>query len=185
MERCFGSKSGQELYAQYHDEEWGVPVYDDQVLFEFLILEGAQAGLSWYTILQRREGYRKAFKGFDPSLVAAMTDNELEELRLDTGIIRNKLKIYSARKNARAFLDIQNAFGSFNNYLWAYVDGHPIINHYNHLEDVPCETDLSGRISKDLKRRGMSFVGPTIIYSYLQAVGVIDDHISCCWKRQN
>ncbi len=183
--RCFGDKPGQEAYAIYHDEEWGKPVYDDQTLFEFLILEGAQAGLSWYTILIRREGYQKAFKNFDPVKVAAMTDNELEDLRLDEGIIRNKLKIYSARTNAEVFLKIQEEFGSFSEYLWSYVDHQPIINHYTSWEEVPVTTEISDRLSADLKKRGMKFVGSTIMYAYMQAVGMVDDHLETCFLRKS
>lgn len=181
--RCFGTKEGQELYARYHDDEWGIPVHDDRVLFEFLILEGAQAGLSWYTILQRREGYRRAFKGFDPLLVAAMSDEELEDLRLDEGIIRNKLKIYAARTNARVFLEIQKEFGSFDDYLWSFVNHEPIINDFRRLEEMAVTTDISDRLSKDLKKRGMKFVGSTIMYAYMQAVGLVNDHLADCWKK--
>jgi len=185
MERCFGSKEGQELYATYHDEEWGIPVYDDQTLFEFLILEGAQAGLSWYTILSRREGYREAFKGFDPAKVAAMTDDELEALRENSKIIRNKLKIYSARSNAKVFLEIQNDYGSFKDFLWAYVDQKPIVNQRKSPGDMPVTTKISDQLSIELKRRGMKFVGTTIMYAYMQAVGMVDDHLDSCWKRNN
>ncbi|GMQ57488.1 DNA-3-methyladenine glycosylase I [Vallitalea sediminicola] len=184
MKRCFGNKEGQELYAKYHDEEWGVPVHDDQKLFEFIILEGAQAGLSWYTILKRREGYREAFKGFDPELVAKMTDEELEDLRSNEKIIRNKLKIYAARTNAIVFLAIQKEFGSFDTYLWAYMDNKPLVNNFSSMADVPVTTDISDKIAKDLKKRGMKFVGSTIIYAYMQAIGMVDDHGADCWKRQ-
>lgn len=183
MKRCFGSKEGQELYAKYHDEEWGVPVHDDRTLFEFLILEGAQAGLNWFTILRRREGYREAFKNFDPVKVAAMTDEELESLRQNEKIIRNKLKIYSARTNAKVFLDIQKEFGSFDTFLWAFVGNNPIINQFKSFEEVPVNTEISDRLSKELKRRGMKFVGTTIMYAYMQAVGMVDDHLTYCWKR--
>ncbi len=182
--RCFGNKEGQEDYAKYHDEEWGQPTHDDKTLFEFLILEGAQAGLSWYTILKRREGYRKAFYQFDPNKVAVMTDDELETLREDPRIIRNRLKIYSARKNARVFLEIQKEFGSFDAYLWGFVDGKPIVNHFRSLEEVPVSTPTSDALSKDLKKRGMSFVGTTIMYAYMQAVGMVDDHMESCVVRQ-
>lgn len=182
--RCFGNKEGQELYAEYHDHEWGRPVHDDRKLFEFLILEGAQAGLSWYTILKRREGYRKGFFWFDPQKVANMTDEQLEALRFDDGIIKNKLKIYSARKNAIAFLAIQKEFGSFDHYLWSYVNFKPIINHHESYKTIPVTTEISDRISKDLKKRGMSFVGSTIIYAYMQAIGLVDDHLESCCVRQ-
>jgi len=184
MNRCFGSKEGQEIYAKYHDEEWGVPVHDDKVLFEFLILEGAQAGLSWYTILKRREGYRKVFKNFDPKKVSKMTDDELEELRNNKEIIRNKLKIYSARNNAKIFLEIQEEFGSFDKFLWQFINYEPIINEFSSFEEVPAKTEISEKISKELKKRGMKFVGATIIYAYMQAVGMVDDHLLSCWKRE-
>ena len=184
LNRCFGSKKGQEIYARYHDEEWGVPVHNDQVLFEFLILEGAQAGLSWFTILKRREGYRKAFKNFDPKKVSKMTDKELEVLRSNKEIIRNKLKIYSARSNAKIFLEIQEAYGSFNKFLWQFVDDEPIINKFSSMKEVPTQTEISEKLSKELKKRGMKFVGPTIMYAYMQAVGMVDDHLLDCWKRE-
>lgn len=182
--RCFGDKEGQEDYAKYHDEEWGIPEYDDRKLFEFLVLEGSQAGLNWYTILQRREGYKKAFKNFDPELVAEMTDEELEKLRTDKSIIRNKQKIYAARTNAKVFLEIQKEFGSFATYLWKYVDGKPIKNHIHSLEEMPVTTKISDALSKDLKKRGMKFVGSTIMYAYMQAMGLVDDHMEDCWKRK-
>ena len=179
-QRCFGNKPGQTLYADYHDNEWGVPVYDDLVLFEFLILEGAQAGLNWETILKKREGYRTVFHQFDPVKVANMSDGELEALRENPKIVRNRLKIYSARKNARVFLEIQKEFGSFSDYLWAYVGHKQIINSPKTHQDVPVKTEISDKISKDLKKRGMSFVGSTIIYAYMQAVGLVDDHLQSC-----
>ena len=178
--RCFGDKPGQDLYAKYHDEEWGVPVHDDQILFEFLILEGAQAGLNWETILKKREGYRRAFQGFNPQKVAIMSDQELEALRNDSSIIRNRLKIYSARKNARVFLEIQKEFGSFDAYVWQFVNGHPIQNAWKTFGDVPVSTTESMALSKDLKKRGMTFVGPTIMYAYMQAVGMVNDHLVDC-----
>ena len=181
--RCFGNKPGQEFYADYHDNEWAVPEYDDQKLFEMLILEGAQAGLSWETVLRKREGYRNAFHHFDVDKVKAMTDEQLEALRENPEIIRNKLKIYSTRKNAHVFRSIQEEFGSFSDYLWAYVDHQPIINHWQSFSEVPVTTEISDAISKDLKKRGMSFVGSTIIYAYMQAVGMVDDHLAECWCR--
>ncbi|WP_415890697.1 DNA-3-methyladenine glycosylase I [Neptuniibacter sp. SY11_33] len=181
--RCFGNKPGQEFYADYHDNEWGIPEYDDQKLFEMLILEGAQAGLSWETVLRKREGYRKAFYNFDVEKVMCMTDAELEALRENPEIIRNKLKIYSARKNALAFRAIQKEFGSFSSYLWAYVDNVQIVNHWQKFEEVPVATKVSDALSKDLKKRGMSFVGSTIIYAYMQAAGLVDDHLADCWCR--
>lgn len=179
--RCFGDKPGQGFYASYHDEEWGVPVYDDRLLFEMLCLEGAQAGLSWETVLRKRQGYRDAFHGFDLDKIIAMTDEELDTLRTNEAIIRNRLKIYSVRKNAIIFRQIQAEFESFSNYLWAYVDHKPQINHWPHFEDVPVTTPISDAMSKDLKKRGMSFVGSTILYAYMQAVGLVDDHIASCW----
>ncbi len=179
-QRCFGNGPNQELYAAYHDHEWGVPVHDDRHLFEMLILEGAQAGLSWETILKRREGYRNAFHGFDPSRVASMTDDELEALRCDSSIIRNRLKIFSARQNARVFLKIQEEFGSFDLYLWNFVGGKSIINRFEKMQDIPAKTAISDAISKDLKKRGMTFVGSTILYAYMQAVGLVNDHLASC-----
>jgi DNA-3-methyladenine glycosylase I len=181
--RCFGGQPGKEFYAHYHDHEWGIPVHDDRHLFEMLILEGAQAGLSWETILKRREGYRKAFHQFHPEKVAAMTDAELEALTKNDQIIRNRLKIQSTRKNARAFLAIQKEFGSFDRYLWQFVGNKPIVNHWRQFRDVPVSSAESNAISKDLKKRGMSFVGTTIIYAYMQAVGLVNDHVADCWCR--
>jgi len=179
--RCFGNKPGQDLYAQYHDTEWGVPVYHDTRLFEFLILEGAQAGLSWETILKRRAGYAQAFHNFDPVKIANMSDQELEELRQDDRIIRNKLKIYAARQNAQIFLKIQKEFGSFNNYLWAFVEHKPVINCFANLQELPVQTVQSMALSKDLSKRGMKFVGSKIMYAYMQAVGLVNDHFTSCW----
>ncbi|NGY04587.1 DNA-3-methyladenine glycosylase I [Solimonas terrae] len=170
-------------YIRYHDEEWGKPQHDDRVLFEFLILEGAQAGLSWRTILEKRDGYRKAFADFDPQKVARFTDAKLEKLMLDPGIVRNRLKIRSARINAQAFLKVQKEFGSFDAYLWGCVGGTPLINNVRGTGDVPAKTELSDRISKDLLKRGFKFVGSTIVYAYLQAVGVVNDHLATCPSR--
>lgn len=172
------------LMIAYHDEEWGVPVHDDRLLFEFLILEGAQAGLSWSTILNRREGYRRAYAGFDPANVARFDARKLETLREDGGIIRNSGKIAWSVRNAQAFLDVQRAFGSFDAYLWAFVDGTPIVNRPKTVADVPASTELSDRLSKDLRKRGFGFVGSTICYAYLQAVGLVDDHVVECWRAQ-
>lgn len=180
--RCFGGLAGKEFYTEYHDHEWGVPSHDDQHLFEMLILEGAQAGLSWETILKRREGYRKAFQQFDPLKVASMTDEELQDLCQNPEIIRNRLKIYGARKNAQTFLKIQKEFGSFDHYVWSFVKGKPIINGWKGFKDVPATTLESDALSKDLKKRGMSFVGSTIIYAYMQAIGMVNDHVVGCWK---
>lgn len=171
------------LYIDYHDREWGVPVRDDRTLFEFLILEGAQAGLSWWTVLQKREGYRRAFAGFDPAAVATFTDEQLAALRNDAGIVRNRAKIASARSNARAFLDMQAEYGRFSDYLWGFVDSRPVINHWQRLDQVPATTPLSDALSKDLKRRGFKFVGSTICYAYLQAVGVVMDHVTDCFRH--
>ncbi len=159
-----------------------MPVHDDHMHFEMLILEGAQAGLSWETVLNKREGYRKAFKQFDPQKVARMSDAELETLRHDASIIRNRLKIFSARKNALAFLEIQREFGSYDAYVWRFVNGAPIKNHWKRFADVPVTTAESDALSKDLKKRGMSFVGSTIMYAYMQAVGLVEDHLTSCWK---
>ena len=164
----------------YHDEEWGVPSHNDRHLFEMLTLEGAQAGLSWATILNRRDGYRRAFASFDPAKVAKFDDRRLEKLRNDTGIIRNRLKIYSTRTNAQAVLRVQAEFGSFATYLWNWVDGARIVHHPRSLGDLPATTELSDRISRDLKRRVFTFVGSTIVYSLLQSVGIVDDHLTSC-----
>jgi DNA-3-methyladenine glycosylase I len=180
--RCFGNKPGQEFYADYHDNEWGIPVYEDRQLFEMLILEGAQAGLSWQTVLKKREGYRRAFHQFNPTKVAAMSNAALDKLCDNPDIIRNRLKIYAARKNARVFLQIQQEFSHFSDYVWQFVKGKPIINHWDRLEDVPITTPESDNLSKDLKKRGMTFVGSTIMYAYMQAVGMVNDHLKSCWR---
>lgn len=180
--RCFGNGFGKEFYAEYHDHEWAVPVHDDNKLFEMLILEGAQAGLSWETVLKKREGYRKAFYNFDVQKVANMSDAELEKLRENSEIIRNRLKIYSARQNAKMFLKIQQKFGSFDRYLWSFVDHQPLINKRSSLADVPATTKQSDALSKDLQKRGMKFVGSTIMYAYMQAVGMVNDHLVDCWR---
>lgn len=179
--RCFGNAPGKEFYAHYHDTEWGQPVHDDRALFEMLILEGAQAGLSWETVLKKRDGYRRSFKGFDVDKVAAMTDGELEALRDEPGIIRNKLKIYAARKNALVYKAIQEECGSFDAYVWNYVNGKPIVGGWQRFEDVPVTTPESDKLSKDLKKRGMTFVGSTILYAYMQAAGLVNDHLADCW----
>lgn len=178
--RCFGSQPGKEWYAKYHDTEWGIPVYDDRHLFEMLILEGAQAGLSWETILKRRDGYRLAFHQFEPSKVAKMGDEELNTLLENPNIIRNRLKVYSARQNALVFLQIQKEFGSFSKYLWGFVEGKPIVTRKKSLKEIPASTPISDALSKDLKKRGMSFVGTTIMYAFMQAVGLVDDHLVDC-----
>jgi len=170
-----------ELYQQYHNEEWGRPEKDDRRLFEMLILEGAQAGLSWITVLRKREHYRNVFHGFDVQAVAKMTDGELESLLQDPGIIRNRLKVFGTRKNAHAFIDIQNEFGSFNNYIWSFVDHTPIINNFSSLREIPAKTELSDKISKDLKKRNFTFTGSTIVYAYMQAIGMVNDHVRDCF----
>ncbi|PYT01343.1 MAG: DNA-3-methyladenine glycosylase I [Acidobacteria bacterium] len=178
MKRCNWPTN--ELSIRYHDEEWGKPLHDDRGLFEFLILEGAQAGLSWDTILRKRENYRKAFDGFDVNKVARYTDKKVEKLLQDEGIIRNRLKIASAISNARAFLAVQNEFGSFDKYIWSFVDGKPIDNKLKESSQVPAKTEVSDAISKDLKKRGFNFVGSTIMYAFMQATGMVNDHLVNC-----
>ncbi|MFO7864805.1 MAG: DNA-3-methyladenine glycosylase I [Salinivirgaceae bacterium] len=184
VKRCWWATPNDDLYVAYHDKEWGVPVHDDQKLFEMLVLEGAQAGLSWATILHKRENYRRAFDFFQVEKVSMYGEKEEQELLSNSGIVRNKRKIQSAIKNARVFIDIQREFGSFDNYLWQYVSNQPIINHWRKPEEVPAETPLSQEISRDLKKRGMSFVGPTIIYAYMQSVGLVNDHLLSCFLRR-
>lgn len=170
------------LYLAYHDREWGAPVHDDRRLFEFLVLEGAQAGLSWITILKRREGYRTGFHGFDPQIVAAYSPTDVRRLLADPGIIRNRLKIESAIRNARGVLKIAEEFGSFDAFLWRYVDGRPIQNGWRSLAEIPARTEKSDAISKELKKRGFSFVGSTICYAFMQAVGMVNDHVVDCFR---
>jgi DNA-3-methyladenine glycosylase I len=172
------------LYRAYHDDEWGVPVHDDRLLFEFLILEGAQAGLSWITILRKRAAYRAAFAGFDPARVAAFDEVKQAALLLDAGIVRNRLKIASAVGNARAYLSVQQEFGSFDAYLWRFVEGQPLQNAWQRLEQLPASTPVSDALSKDLKRRGFRFVGSTICYAFMQAVGMVNDHTVDCFRWQ-
>jgi DNA-3-methyladenine glycosylase I len=179
--RCGWSQSDP-LYIEYHDTEWGVPVHDDRTLFEFLILEGAQAGLSWITILRKRDAYRKAFARFDPKKVARFTDKDAARLLADPGIVRNRLKIQSAIKNARAFLEVQSEFGTFAKYQWGFVDGKSIQNRFRSLKEIPARTEVSDAFSKDLKRRGFNFVGSTIIYAHMQATGMVNDHIVDCFR---
>lgn len=172
------------LYIKYHDEEWGKPVDDDKILFEFLILEGAQAGLSWITILRRREGYRKAFADFDVEKVAAFTEVDTERLMNDSGIIRNKLKVNSVINNARLFIGIQEEFGSFSSYIWGFMpDGSPIVNDFKSMGGIPARTEISDAISKDMKKRGFKFFGTTICYAFMQATGMVNDHIIGCIAR--
>ncbi|MBN1982519.1 MAG: DNA-3-methyladenine glycosylase I [Chitinivibrionales bacterium] len=171
-----------ELYVRYHDQEWGVPVHDEARHFEFLLLEGAQAGLSWLTILRKRENYRQAFDCFDPARIARYTDQKIETLLLDSGIVRNRRKILSAINNANCFLKVATEFGSFDSYLWGFISQKPIINRWNHMANLPCKTPLSDRISTDLRKRGFSFVGSTIIYSHMQAIGMVNDHLVSCFR---
>jgi DNA-3-methyladenine glycosylase I len=173
------------LYCAYHDTEWGVPVHDDQRLFEFLILEGAQAGLSWITVLRKRENYRKAFAGFDPIKVARFDEARRERLMQNEGIIRNRLKIESAVINAKVFLKVQKEFGSFDAYIWSFVGGQPLINAWATLKDVPASTSESDAMSKDLKKRGFKFVGSTICYAFMQACGLVNDHVGTCFRSPN
>jgi DNA-3-methyladenine glycosylase I len=170
------------LYLEYHDREWGVAVHDDRLLFEFLILEGAQAGLSWITILRKREAYRTAFAGFDPQVVARFDDVRVAQLLADPGIVRNRLKVASAVTNARAFLKVQEEFGSFDAYMWRFVDGKPIRNSWLNIAEVPASTPVSDAMSRDLKRRGFRFVGSTICYAHMQAVGMVNDHTVDCFR---
>ncbi|RXM53108.1 MULTISPECIES: DNA-3-methyladenine glycosylase I [unclassified Chryseobacterium] len=173
-----------DLYRKYHDEEWGKPVYDDETIFEFLILESFQAGLSWYTILSKRENFRKAFDYFDYKKVAVYSDQKIEELMNNSGIIRNKLKILAAVTNAQRFMEVQKEFGSFSKYIWGFIDGTPIDNQPKALSEVPATTEISDMISKDLKKRGFKFVGSTVIYAHMQATGMINDHIETCFIRE-
>jgi DNA-3-methyladenine glycosylase I len=169
-------------YIRYHDEEWGKPVHDDNVHFEFLILEGAQAGLSWSTILKKREGYRKVFAGFDPVKVSKFTEKRLEKALLDPGIIRNRLKVYAAVNNAKRFLEVQKEFGTFDRYIWNFVGGKPIVNRRKSLSEIPATTPESDALSKDLIKRGFKFVGSTVMYAHMQACGLVNDHVVDCWR---
>lgn len=181
LTRC--AWAGQDpLYIAYHDEEWGVPVHDDRRLFEFLVLEGAQAGLSWLTILRKREGYRRAFAGFDPARVAGFGEADVERLLGDSGIVRNRLKIAAAIDSARAFLRVQEEFGSFDAYVWPFVGGETIHNEWRRLEEIPAKTAVAERLSADLKKRGFRFVGPTIMYAHMQATGMVNDHTVDCFR---
>lgn len=172
------------LYVQYHDEEWGLPQHDDKVLFEFLLLESFQAGLSWITILRKRENFRKAFAGFDPQKVARFTPARVEKLLQDAGIIRNRQKIEASLANARAFLKVQQEFGSFDAYSWGFIGGKPVANKWKSMEEIPVYTDLALAFSKDLKARGFKFVGPTIVYSHMQATGMVNDHVISCFRHR-
>lgn len=180
--RCEWAEGSFDQYIQYHDEEWGVPVNDDRNHFEFLILEGAQAGLSWATILKRRDGYRKAFADFDPVKVARFDEDKIQELLQFEGIIRNKLKVRGAVTNAQKFLEIQQEFGSFDDYIWGFVGGKPIVNHWKSMNEVPATSPESDALSKDLKKRGFKFVGSTIMYAHMQACGLVNDHTIDCFR---
>ena len=172
------------LYVAYHDQEWGVPLHADRQLFEFLILEGAQAGLSWLTILKKRDAYRTAYYQFDAEKIARFNSRSIERLLNNPGIVRNRLKIEASIDNARAFLEVQDVFGSFDNYIWQYVDHHPIQNRWRHLKDIPASTNESIQLSKDLQQRGFRFVGPTICYAFMQAVGMVNDHVIDCFRHK-
>ena len=173
---------GSDLYRRYHDEEWGVPVHDDSKHFEFLVLESAQAGLSWLTILKKRENYRKVYKGFDPRVVARFGPRDIGRLLNDAGIVRNRLKIEASINNAARFLEVQSEFGSFDSYLWGFAGNRTVVNHWKTLEEIPPKTELSDAVSRDLKARGFRFIGSTIIYAHLQAVGVVNDHLVGCFR---
>lgn len=180
-QRCFWVTDSK-LYQNYHDFEWGEPVYDDATLFEFLVLETFQAGVSWITILNKRENFRKAFDDFDYKKIAKYPESKFNELMQDAGIIRNKLKIRSAISNAQLFMEVQKEFGSFSKFIWNYVDGKPIINQFHKREEVPATTPISDKLSKDLKKRGFKFTGSTVMYAYMQAVGMVNDHTTDCFK---
>ncbi len=179
--RC-GWSTGDPLYIKYHDEEWGTPLHDDRKLFEMLILEGFQAGLSWITILRKRENFREAFDNFDAKKIAAYDKRKINSLLKDEGIVRNRLKIEAARTNAKAYLGIQNEFGSFNKYIWQFVNNKPVKNKFKSLKDIPSKTEISDSMSRDLKKRGFKFVGSTICYAFMQATGMVNDHITECWR---
>ncbi len=183
-QRCTWVNPRNKLDTEYHDTQWGVPVFDDRLLFEMLILEGAQAGLSWTTILNKRQNYKKAFDNFDVQKIAKYDQKKISELLQNKGIVRNKLKIHSAVKNARVFMEIQKEFGSFSDYIWSFVNGKTIQNHCKDILEVPVKTELSDTISKDLKKRGMSFVGSTIMYAFMEAVGMVNDHEETCFRHK-
>lgn len=184
LTRCNWAEGLSLDYIKYHDQEWGVPVFDDRLQFEFLILEGAQAGLSWSTILNKRDGYRKAFADFDPVKVARFTDKRIERLLANPGIVRNRLKVTSAVTNAKAFLAVQDEFRSFSNYIWRFVDGKPIQNRFKKDSDIPATSPESDALSKDLKQRGFKFVGSTIVYAHMQATGLVNDHVTACFRHK-
>jgi DNA-3-methyladenine glycosylase I len=182
MKRCEWVNEADPLMVEYHDREWGVPVHDDRKHFEFLVLEAAQAGLSWSTVLKKREGYRRAFSDFDPAKVGRYTEKRIEKLTQDASIIRNRMKIAAAVKNARQFLAVQEEFGSFDAYAWRFVDGQPVVNRRKSLKDIPPTSPQSDAFSKDLKSRGFSFVGSTVIYAHMQAIGMVNDHLITCFR---
>lgn len=184
INRCEWCGSDQ-LYIKYHDQEWGVPVHDERKQFEFLVLESAQAGLSWLTILKRREGYRRLYAEFDAKQVARFDESKVLEMLQDTGIIRNRKKIESSINNAKRFLDIQEQYGSFNNYLWSFIDGKQVVNHFTRLSEIPATTPLSDTISKELKQKGFRFLGSTIVYAHLQATGLVNDHLVDCFRYRD
>ncbi len=184
VKRCKWAEGGSLDYIRYHDEEWGVPVFDDRVQFEFLVLEGAQAGLSWSTILNKREGYRKAFADFDPVKVARFSDKRIENLLKNPDIVRNRLKVRSAISNARAFLDVQEEFGSFSDYIWSFVDGKPVQHRFRKDSDIPATSVESDALSKALRKRGFKFVGSTIMYAHMQATGLVNDHVVGCFRHK-
>ena len=182
--RCLWLDETKPDYVAYHDEEWGIPVFDDQKLFEFITLESAQAGLSWYTILKKRDGYRAAFNNFDVNKVAAMTDEDIERLITEPSIVRNKLKIAATINNAKAFIKIQHEFGSFAKYQWQFVNNKPIVNQIHSREDYPATSEISEKFAKDLKKRGFKFLGPTTVYAHMQACGMVNDHDNACFRKQ-
>ncbi len=182
--RCAWVHQDNDLYIKYHDEEWGVPVHDDKKLFEFIVLESAQAGLSWITILKKREGYRKAFKNYDVNKVAKMTETDVKKLLQNYAIIRNRMKIEATIQNAKVFIDVRNEFGSFSEYMWSWVENKQIQNNFKTIKQVPAKTELSENISKDLKKRGMRFFGPTICYAHMQATGLVNDHATDCYLHK-
>ena len=181
--RCDWANKGDELYTKYHDQEWGVPIFDDHKIFEFLVLESAQAGLSWITILRRRENYRQAFANFDAKKVAEFDEKKVAQLLTNSGIIRNRKKIIAAINNAQKFLEIQKEFGSFSEYIWKFTNKKSVTNNWQNLKDVPAKTEISEKIYKDLKTRGFQFLGPTICYAYMQATGMVNDHLTTCFRH--
>ena len=184
LKRCAWVPEDDALYRQYHDTEWGVPVYEDRLIFEFLCLEAFQAGLSWRTVLYKRENFRRAFANFDPETVARFDETKIGELLQDAGIIRNRLKVRAAVNNAQKFLDVQRDFGSFSDYIWRFTEGTPLVNHWKSIEEVPASTALSETVSKDLKQRGFKFMGTTVVYAHMQATGMVNDHTTDCFRHK-